>query len=490
MAAKTDQAIQLLRSQDAAKRRKAIVYLTKSDEAKAIKALAWSYKNDPDPNLRDLARKGRATLKKRLGSADDSLTPESDGVGAAALLAYHKRVTDEVQRGDSAFAFDGDSDDNYANEDYFGGMFARDNDEDARTAYNAPHDPYADEDDEDEMDSMFALDDDEDYGDGYTDEEVGRGPVNLSAKKHIDRALDFHIDQEDAAALEELGKAYDKDPRTMKDTQAMNIAGSIIGLSGEDAMRVIASPVKRANFIERIDAESGSSRNGSVGWNTAWADIGIFALINAAGSTILVLLGANRFVPALQSFSTAPEYQSFLAQPGNEDVIAFLLSSLTSGLIVLILFGLLIMLFNLVATFVQAFLLHVVATAGFSGEGAIAATVDRTFNVASLYYGLTFALLIGIVFALPVDAAVYQNIEGNANAFSLANTLNQWVSPLLNLGYVILLGFALGQVQRFGMGKGCLSVFVYTVGLMIFGCGCGFLLTFAGLFSAPTGAGF
>ncbi len=482
MAEKLNQAIQLLRSADPTKRRKAIVYLARSGDEKAVKALGWSYKNDPDPELRELARKGGLALKKQLGSPDGAGPSDAPPTGTTSLLAYHKKATSEVQQVEASFAFDGGDDsanydeyDNeagyrtYNDEDEFGGMFTLDDDDEV-------DDPHG---------GMFTLDDDDDDYAAAED----HGPVNLDARKHIRRAMDYHIDEDDVAAVEELGKAVDRDRRTLQDSQAINIASNVTGLRGEGAMQMIASPVKRASLIARLEDQLGNrkSKQGIVGWGTAFADIGIFALISAVGSIVLILLGANRFIPALEGFSTTAQYQSWVQQSGNEDVIGFILNGLNSALFVLILIGLGITIINIILTFLQGLLLYVVATAGFGGEGTLAATIDRTFNATSVYAGLYFALLIGIVFALPVDAAVYQNIEANADAFNVANILNDYINPLLWFGYMVLLGVALGGAQRIGTTKGCLSVFVFTVGVFIVGCGCGFFLTMVGVASVPSG---
>lgn len=452
--AQIDQAIKLLRSQDRDKRRKAISFLAKSGETKALKALAWSHKNDPDPDLRELARKGGNYLKRQMEN--------NSPAGGSSLMQSYERAREKPQRVDSSFSF-----------------------EDAGTASS-------------DIDSMFTFDDDG-YDDAYDDQgdydynddsfSTSTGPLDYDARRHIKRAMDLHLDGNDPAALEELAQAVDIDMRSRQDDQAQNIAAAVTGLPGGEAMRVVASPLERAELMDELELESsgnGKAKRGDTpGWGTVWMDIGIFTLINVVGVIIIVVLAANRFTPTLRQFQQTPEYQQFVLEAGGVDVVSEVLGALQQTITLLVVIAISIALGTVVYMLIQNFVLHFIASSMFDGKRPVTVTIDRLFNLNSIYYFVSYTLLVGVMFVLPTDYGEFQNVDSTGTlVWTLyANCLN----PLLSFGLLIATGVVLGQAQRIGAVKGCLSLVVFVVGMAGIGCCGGFLL---GTLGGAAGSGF
>lgn len=459
-----EQAIQMLRSQDPEIRRKAIQYLARSgaEDSKALRALGWSYKNDPDPALRDLARKGGIYLKRQMDDGG-SVAPGAMAGGASLMQSYERaRERQGTQHVDDAFTFDeedydadhegGYGDDDADEDDDFGTAFAFDDDED---------------------DNYGAYDDDDDFGTYDEDDTADKdGPLDWDAKRQIDRAMDLHLDGDDAGALKALAKALDIDPRTRHENEALNVASAATGLNGEDALRMLATPSKRAEMLGNV-AESGgkAKRDDGPSAGTLFMDIGIFALINAVGMIVTFVLAANRFLPTLRQFQASPEYADFLAQSGGVDVLEPLLGALTQAIAIVVAMSIGIAIVTVLMVFLQNFVLHFIATSMFGGEGTATATIDRLFNLNSIYYVVSYALLVGVMFMMPTDYEAFA--DGSATAWTLySNCLN----PIIGLVYLVAMGVVLGQVQRIGAVKGCAAYFVFTVGLIALSCCGGFIL--------------
>ncbi len=418
MASKLQQAAQLIRnSSDPEQRRKAIRYLAKSGEPDAMKALAWASKNDPDSELRELARKGGAHLKRELQTA------ESSGV-------------------DEMFTFDDDDSGNDDNSIY--------------------EQAYADD-------------------TGYSDTDYTRtGPLEYDARSQINTAMDLFIDGEHADALRALAKALDIDPRTQQDNAAQNIASEITGMHGEDALRALASPTKRTGLIANAVGSDKQATSDETTWGTTWMDIGIYALIYTVGNVIFSVLGLNRFLPLLREVQTLPEYQQYLEETGEIDTIGFILQSVgdSSGIGAVLLNSLPNAIGAVIGLIIGGFIYHFVIVTVFDGQRPSAVTIDRTANVSSVFAVITFSLSIAAIYIMPTELSAYVNEAQLANTMAVATSLGGLLG-IAGLSQYVVLGVVLGRAQKVGTLNGCLTLIIPTAVLFGLFCGCGFLLSFA-----------
>ncbi len=420
MSSKLQQAVQIIRnSGDPEKRRKAIRYLAKSGEPDAMKALAWSSKNDPDAELRELARKGGAHLKRELQAAEAS--PAESKV-------------------DEMFTFDDDEPDDAS-------MYEQ---------------AYADD-------------------TGFGDADYSRtGPIEYDARSQINTAMDLFIDGEHADALRALAKALDIDPRTQQDNAAQNIASEITGMHGEDALRALASPTKRTGLIANAVGSDKQATSDETTWGTTWMDIGIFALVYTVGNVIFSVLGLNRFLPLLREVQTLPEYQQYLEETGEIDSIAFILQSVgdSSGIGAVLLNSLPNAIGAILGLIIAGFIYHFVIVTVFDGQRPSAVTLDRTANVYSVFTGASFLILTVAVFMLPNELSAYMNEAELERMLPMLIGMGA-LGAIIGFGQYIVLGVVLGRAQKVGVLNGCLTIIIPFAAMFGLSCGCSLLLGLA-----------
>ncbi len=477
---KLQQAVRLLRHDDAAARRKAIAYLAKSGEQDAIKALAWAYKNDPDPELRELARKGGVYLKRELDNGQSNAQPAEDTHAGASSFSYEQDTSQSSQAVDRAFTFDDDEpeDDNiftFDDEDAYDYGTSASNYDYGGSA--SSYDIYSD----DEPDEY-------DYNDDYASD---TGPIGYDARKQIDQAMSLHIDGDDAGALEALGKAVEIDRRAVKDHQAQNVATAVTGMDGYEVMQSLASPFERARLVESVgdDLDDIFADDGSVGsgkkkkklagepsWGTVWLDLGIYGLVFLAGTIIVLLLGANRFAPLLQELQSNPEFQEILieADLNPEEFDDLVGASAVFWGISSVGFGI----YYMVMIMIQGLVYHFVATSMMGGKRSTTTTYNAYIPAETIILAVVYVVGIATLFLLPTEAAAYAGLSdseippGLIASFGILG-IGSFIYPF---AYATVISIRLSNAQAFGFGKGCLSFIIGYILVLVVNCMFGFVL--------------
>lgn len=433
----------LLKHNDPEQRRLAINWLARSDDPAALKLLAWAYKNDPDEELRNQARKGGKYLKQQLDEADNA---GNSGSGTGALLAYR----DKPKRGHDTF----DDHNDYADDDFSDASYYTEDD------YDADHEDEAPLSDE---------------------------PLDWDAKRSIDRAVDAHVEGQDAQALEHIIDALEVDRRARYSHQLLNVLASITDMNGEDALRALANPEERDAML-RAAGGSGGRRVGASGddpgWGTAWADIGIFTLVNLAGLAILIVLVANRFTPLLVQFQDTFEYQQFMAEVGGEDVLGLFIDSLQETIIVLLAIGAGYVLYVVLITMLQTFAIHFAAINFFGGQKPTSVTFSRMFEFQTIVSVVGYVGVLVLLGLLP-NTSIEPYLNEESSVYVTLFISLGCILPIGALSVPIIQSWVIGRAQQFGWGKGCLSTIVggilYAVASWAFNFFLQILVTIAGV---------
>lgn len=432
------QAVKVLKSGDASQRKKALQWLSQSGDERALKALAWAAKNDPDPKLKEYAAKGHRFLKQQLEQEPDDF---GDAVSVGSLLSHRK--SSEPDDFDDGFGNDSGYYPSYGNDD--------NDDDDGYQTYN-----HYDDDD--------GYDDDFGVGSSDNDGSSRGGTLDYKAKRLINQAVSAHVDGEDEQAIVYLMDAFRMDDRAKSDESARNVASSITGLPPGKAVRAVEDPDYVSHLLTQKDKRKRTGSENDPTWSTAWADIGIFALVNAGGLIAMILLGMNRVRPILTQLVNEPTFMSSL-DTADQETLIFLAETLNATVFVLALVAIVYALYLTFIMVVQNLAIHFAAITFFDGSKPSAVTVDKLINVQSMYYGFSYALGLIFVISLPTDLAFYLYGEGGGGFLGIAGILGL-------LGGVAGIAFGIGQimvlarVQELSFWNGCLSQFI---GGIIFG---------------------
>ena len=412
-----EQVARLLRHSERENRRKAILWLAKSADDQAIKPLTWAMNNDPDPELQLLARQGINRVKAEIAPVEE--------------------------------------------DDPFAGLF----DEDGEL----PEDDLLPEEPEPDL----LEDDPSTYGDAK--------PLSNRARALINEAMDAHLNGNDVTAIKKLLQALDWDTSARTDMKALNVASAVMGLPGEEAIAALNNPDQRDQLLKRLQSQQVNKQQQSHAdvppWSRVWSDIAIFALVTAAGWTILLVLSANRFTPLLQDFVVSDEYRQFLLEEQGEDFLTPILDYLDEGILILIVIGLVMTLFSVLVTLLQNTVIHWAATKIFNGTRPLAVTMDQLIIFQAAYTVLLFVLYVGNVLLTPNTLQPYleQGIEG---ATATANLVTGTPQSLLSLASPFLMSYMVMRAQKFSYGNGCLSILIGTIIFFALYCAC----IFAGSF--------
>lgn len=484
--ASLEQVVKFLRHQDENKRRQAIVWLAKSGDERALKPLAWSYKNDPNPELKTLAQKAGRKLKQTLH--EDTTT------AGGSLLAYsqareEQKSQDAHDDSDYAFQFDEDDEDEYEAYDSYNlydGGYSSYSGSDTYYDEDDEADTYRDDDTDD--DDFFTFDDRDSYEDAVPKQ------VDYETKKVIKAAMDLLYEEEYGKALEKIVHVLKTDRAAQYDTQVLRMSATITGMNGEAAVAALMDPIERQNIMAEYAAEMKQKRKSKGGddndptWTTAWADIGIFALVNIVGSTLLILLASGRFAPMIQQIAANPSEYSWVRENGWEDAFTLMADILGGAVLIMIALAVVSALYLVIVYLIQFMAIHFAAISVFNGEKPSAVTVDRLFNFQSVYTAITYVIFAAIILMLPNNAAAYSNSSADP-AIALASLTMAGSALILSIISPIGMAWVTGRAQNFGFWNGCLSNIVGGIILGVLNCMFGLFMQMMLTFAAVAGGG-
>lgn len=420
-----EQSVRILKQGNADQRKRALSWLAKSGDERALKALAWAAKNDEDAALREYAKKGHRYLKQLLEQEPDDFADASSSGWSGS------------EADDSGYSYDDDSYDYDDEDDGYGESF---DDGDDGYGDNAPS-----------SDAPAWVD------------AIGRdssSSIDFMAKRSIGKAVTAHLDGQPDRAITHLLEAFDIDHHAVNDSGAQGVASEITGLPPDKAIRALGDPAYVAEIVRGGNKRKRTSSADDPSWGTAGMDIGIFTLVNMGGLAALGLLGVNRFLPLLTSLQSDREFQQALAESDLKEFYPMFLDFLQSSTSIIILGALGYALYLAFITVVQNMAIHFAAVMFFDGRKPSAVTMDKLINVQSIYYGLTYVVTIGLLFAIPNNLNVYigeSSIGGGSIAmFIFAGLFFVIGSIVFSIAQIM----AVSRAQEFSFWSGCLSQIV------------------------------
>jgi hypothetical protein len=206
--------IQLLSSKDAAQRKKAVMALAKTQDRSALTYLAKVYKQDSDPEIRELAKKAGAYIQKN--------APKEP------VVAAYDDSDDDDYDDDVDDAYDDDSaDDDYDNGD------------------GSDDDGYDDDYDEDPSDDPLSDVESLREKPAPLPSEIHVTATDISrAQRYINQAMEWNVRGNNEKALDQIRKALRLNPKLIYDGYTVSMAGGLMGIDGDEAIRRLAPDAK------------------------------------------------------------------------------------------------------------------------------------------------------------------------------------------------------------------------------------------------------
>lgn len=328
------------------------------------------------------------------------------------------------------------------------------------------------------------------------------------AESLFGNAMNFVVRGENDEALKQLKKALEVNPNLRYDARVKGLASEILNTTGDAAMDILMSgDAMEAGKSKRKPKRK--TKDGiveeEVTWGTALTDLAIYALVMAGIVIVGMLLvfqqidlfAANfttTYADALLSQAsytmTTDEYWEFeagiesmrnIVEQGRGALLAF-------GIVGSLIYGLMYAVFNVIMLFITYIFLHFTATGIMGGDG----TLPRLINKTALFItGISaFSMILSIAMFYLMFNGLFDSIATAAtnpdvdpaiidtqleSIFGTINTLS-CVSGIVSLIALFWYGSLVGEAYDFGMGRGCVTILVGSILMMVvaFACGCAF----------------
>jgi hypothetical protein len=294
----------------------------------------------------------------------------------------------------------------------------------------------------------------------------------------------IELDFDNAKAL--ARKAFTLNPDLQHDEDARNLAGDIFATSADEAVAQLlgksSNSAGSADVLDWVDGVSsvdrGKSKRKSKGeqtdvtWGTALLDVGMYGLFSGA-ALFLIMLGLifvfGSTLEALITSESANTYDSVqMAQ------FAEIISSM--GLVFALIYGVIAAFATMASYMIWFGIIHFAATTFLGGDGSYRGVLHRAFMPMIVWLIVSYVLgAVGGYFAFQ-SLGNMASIE-QMNNFNSTNSLASTLNFIVAIGFSLWLSAAIGDNYRFGMGKGCLSIFVSYIVIFALACGCAFFLT-------------
>lgn len=403
------QTLDLLESRNKNDRKRGVSQLAQSGDQAALKYLAAVYKTDSDPEIRELALKAGRYLKKQLEGGD---------VPAAARPA-------------------------------------------GRSAAPAPSAAPAEEKPKAERVKVSASDE-------------------SRSKALLDQAMDLFVAEDLAKAREFARKAFKLNPNLQFDPFYLGMGANIFDVPSGDVMNVVMSDGPgdgRKSKRKRGEADD----EGDVGWDTALVDLLFYGLVYVAVAMVSALLYVIVLRDTLQNiFNNLAATDPTFSASEIEQVFGLALGASTP----VVLIGTVISaFFAIIGLLIFYFFIHIAARFILGGEGTFPGLIHgaNNFMIGLLVIGGVLSVLLTVYYLnafntvfIGLEAGTLDPETTDLEAFSaIMNTFS-----LIGIGALVFLlvitgwfSSILGRVYRFGFARGCVSLILgYVLLLVTIGC--------------------
>lgn len=285
------------------------------------------------------------------------------------------------------------------------------------------------------------------------------------ARRHLDAASGYYVNQQRGRAIENLGKALTLNPELRHDAFATNLITQLTGRPVEAAMPLLINPDARARLIADVGGRQPlrpvtAAPEDSVTWGAAILDLAIYGVVTAIVSLALLMLMID---PLIEMYEEALASGSVMTTTSNI-TLEDLRMLRDASLLVLVPSVMVSAIYSVIGLALQAAGIHFAAITFFGGSSTLPRFLHRyaTFQAAVvLGYGvlLALALLSGSLSTFVLVAAMVGGLASLVIAYYVTSLIAQtygigWMSGCLSIilgGIFIAIVSYLGMLIFFGM---------------------------------------
>ncbi len=275
-----------------------------------------------------------------------------------------------------------------------------------------------------------------------------------TARSYMDDALSMQINRETGKATRSLAKALQTNPNLKTDSYFLNLAGSILNVSNDQAVAMLVSGEQRGEYIRKVDSskvqlhrEEHYAKTDELGWVSVWFDVAIFAIIVTVISFLSPVISTqlvSRMVTLQAEMKPEKLEQEAVRLPEGFSMESIQQISVGSFLIAAVVTGV----SSTVSFLIQGGLIHLIATKLFKGNGTMRYMMCQITPYYSYMYAAFFIWLVIILVMITSGLAIPGLLC--LAIFVLASLVVFIFKPAGRIG----------QAYDFGTGKGCLSMMI------------------------------
>lgn len=403
------QTLDLLESRNKNDRKRGVSQLAQSGDQAALKYLAAVYKTDTDPEIRELALKAGRYLKKQLEGGETPAAARPAGRTAAPAVPVEEKPKAERVK--------------------------------------------------------------------------VSGADESRSKALLDQAMDLFVAEDLAKAREFARKAFKLNPNLQFDPFYLGMGANIFDVPTGDVMETVMSGGAGAGDGRKSKRKRGEADEdgGDVGWDTALVDLLFYGLVYVAVAIVSALLYLIVLRDTLQNIFnslaatdptfSASEFEQFFGLALGASTPVVLIGTVISAL------------FAIIGLLIFYFFIHIAARFILGGEGTFPGLIHgaNNFMIGLLVIGGVLSVLLTVYYLnafntvfVGLEASTFDPETTDLEAFgAIMNTLS-----LIGIGSLVFLlvvtgwlSSILGRVYRFGFARGCVSLILGYV-LLVVAMGC------------------
>jgi hypothetical protein len=289
------------------------------------------------------------------------------------------------------------------------------------------------------------------------------------AKEYVEEAMSALTIGNNDKAAKALANALNTNPFLDKDPYFLGVVGSVFGTSAEQGLKLLLDQKGRDQYIKQARTEKAQKRKGEhqskaddLPWSSMWLDLGIYGIVVAVITFLTPLVFLQVFGNALNIIISDPSTMMALDAESFQainEMSSFITSLQTAGLPLWIALALVYGFIGVVSMLLYSGVIHLIATRVLQGVGTIRYMMSQVVPFYTMVTAVYFVAFV-IIFALVS--------QGGALVMLCAG-------PLSFFGSLYVLFTSAGRIGKaydFGTGKGCLSLFIASLGLAALSYGC------------------
>lgn len=289
------------------------------------------------------------------------------------------------------------------------------------------------------------------------------------AKEYVEDAMSALTSGNNDKAAKALANALKTNPFLDKDSYFIGMVGSVFNTSAEEGLKMLVDKSGRDQFIKQSKTEKVQKRKGehqSIAddqpWSGMWLDLGVYGVVTAVVTFLAPLVLLQVFGNILKMIVDDPSMMAsldFQSSRSLNEMSSYITGLQTVGLPMWIVFALVYGIIGIISMLLFGGVIHLISTKVLQGVGTIRYMMSQIVPFYTMVTAVYFVASV-IIFAVVSQGGVIVML---------------CAGPLMFFGSLYVLFTTAGRIGKsydFGTGKGCLSLFVASLGLAALSYGC------------------